>query len=61
MIRIKNEGKPAVFTEITDAETGAKVELIKRVEIVIDAAQKGTPEAVLTFLKPELDIVAEVR
>jgi hypothetical protein len=60
-IRIQHSGGPAMHAQITDAETGQPIELVKSVQLSMDATSKETVQASLVFYAPIIDIVADVK
>jgi hypothetical protein len=62
-VRIKNDGKPAFFTEVTDAETGEKIEMVTKLTFTFDAKDRQTPMALLYVAMPVVDVIvdAEIR
>jgi hypothetical protein len=56
-IRIQNDGKPGYTTQVTDAETGEKLDF-QVTEITIKAKDE-MPYAILTSLFPVIDVIAD--
>ena len=60
-IKITHDGSRSVSagTKVVDADTGEPVQRVRRIEIILDAADQ-VPEAVLYIALPEIEITAEV-
>ena len=59
-VKIVNPGGPAHLTEVTDAETGAKVENVARIDLSI-VPVKEPIKAVITVNDPVIDLVADAK
>src|SRR6266566_646648 len=58
-VRITNEGTHAYDTQITDAETGERIEYVTRIELVLDARDREPPKAIIHTVLPKVDVTVD--
>lgn len=57
-VRIVNDGQPSYHTQITNVETGERIERVTDVRLYI-SAQRELPEADITVIMPHVDVIAD--
>jgi hypothetical protein len=57
-IRIRNDGKPGYATEVTDAETGERIENVSKIDLQLLPTNKPV-QATITVRPVEVDVIAQ--
>jgi len=57
-VRIVNNGQPGWMTQVTDAETGKPIPMVRHIDISLGV--QGVPTAtIFTHVLPEIDVTVE--
>jgi hypothetical protein len=59
-IRIRNDGQHGYATEVTDAETGERIENVSKIDLQLLPTNKPV-QAMITVLPVEIDVIAQAK